>query len=146
MRKRWVIAVLLIAVVVAPLWWGVHRHFVIEDKVLVGSAHQHLLRVLDELRTEETAGHWPTLAVVRQQLNDPAVMARVHLSSLFTTQDLFYVATPPKVGGDAVILGGHLGNRYFLVRANRVVQDVDEREFLSAKLVPLGADVRKSQP
>jgi hypothetical protein len=98
---------------------------------------RHLGSVLSELEKQKQGGRFPSTQVARSALDDEAVAKRVHITSLFSTDDLYYNPTQPVIGTDALVLCARVRDGLFAIQADRKVRNLKEAEFQQAHLVPL---------
>jgi hypothetical protein len=98
---------------------------------------RHLGSVLSELERRQEDGRFPSAQVAQSALRDEAVAKRVHITSLFGTDDLYYSSDQPTIGSNALVLCARIRGALFAIHANRKVRNLREDELQKARLVPL---------
>jgi hypothetical protein len=105
--------------------------------VIEHSALSSLTSGIAEQNHWSERGRFPSTQVARSALQDEAVAKRVHITSLFSTDDLYYNPTQPVIGTDALVLCARVRDGLFAIQADRKVRNLKEAEFQQAHLVPL---------
>jgi hypothetical protein len=114
-----------------------HIHFRNQDKGLRAAVESHLAAVLGELEKHSDGKRFPTLQTASLILNDETVAKRVHVTSLFGTDDLSYNPSQPVIGGYEDVICARFWKRLFMIRANREVREIGEGDLQRGNLVPL---------
>ena len=108
-----------------------------QERALQYAIGRHLGSALSELECIQQGGRLPSLEVARKVLNDEEVAKRVHITSLFGTDDLFYNPSQPLVGSNALVACARVGSRLVAICADRKIRNLSEAEFRQAGLMPL---------
>lgn len=138
--NKWQLICPLVAFLVAGLFVS-HLHLRNQRRGFHDAVERHLGAVLNELQRHQDGGRFPSVDTARSALQDEAIARKVHINSLFGTDDLLYNPKSPEIGSDSIVLGVRVGDAIFVIKANREVKEVSRRELEREDLTPL-ADVK----
>ena len=88
---------------------------------------------------------FPLAQAAQGALQDEAVSKRVHITSLFGTDDLYYNPTRPDIGSGALVLCANVRGALWAIQADRKVRHLTEAELQQAHLVSLASAVATSR-
>ena len=137
--NKWQLICPLVAFLVAGIFVS-HLHLRNQRRGFHEAVERHLGSVLNELQRHQEEGRFPPAGAARSALQDEVMARKVHINSLFGTDDLLYNPSRPEIGGSSTVLGVRLGNTIFAIQANREVKELSrrelEREHLMLRLFP----------
>ena len=133
------VAMLIVAMVAAYL------HGQSQERGMRDAIERHLGSVLSELERRGESRRFPLAQAAQGALQDEAVSKRVHITSLFGTDDLYYNPTRPDIGSGALVLCANVRGALWAIQADRKVRHLTEAELQQAHLVSLASAVATSR-
>jgi len=137
--NKWQLICPLVAFLVAGIFVS-HLHLRNQRRGFHEAVERHLESVLNELQRHQEEGRFPPADAARSALQDEVMARKVHINSLFGTDDLLYNPSRPEIGSSSTVLGVRVGNTIFAIQANREVKELSrrelEREHLMLRLFP----------
>jgi hypothetical protein len=73
-------------------------------------------------------------------LNDQAISTSFHVTSLFSTKDLFYNPTQVSVSNSTLVFCAHVGNGFFALGGYRTIREINQDHLHLLGLMPLNRE------
>lgn len=128
-----VVTILIVGILAAS------QHGRSQTRGMRAAIDRHLGTVLGELENRQESGRFPSVQSAQSALQDEAVAKRVHVTSLFTTDSLYYNPNQPVIGSDALVLCARVREALWGIQADRKVRRLAEAEVQEAHLVLLSS-------
>lgn len=116
-----------------------------KEKILLSALTDHMAMILVETKALAVDGTMPSAVEVAEFLRDPRVAEELHVSSLFATDDMYYVKERHRIDTSETVYCARVGDRLFAITGTGCVKVVEESHLDEEKMIPI-PEIKERQP